>query len=94
MDPGGHAITIRLSGEAIPASLSDYLERQFQLAYGRDDLKPETRETMLYSQLQEGLFVKSPSVSGCQERTFPDNRTSPGSNHSRRRPMKPRTHNP
>ncbi len=35
-------------------TVADYLrrlERQFQLAYGRDDL------TMLYSQLQEGLLL-------------------------------------
>ena len=45
------------------------LERHFQLAYGKDDLRSETKETMLYSQLQEGLLlslVRSQSVSGCQ----------------------------
>lgn len=53
-------------------SVADYLrrlERCFQLAYGRDHLKTETKETMLFSQLQEGLrfdLFKSPSVSGCQ----------------------------
>ena len=59
-----------LQREAEP--MADYLrrlERHFQLAYGRDGLKTETRETMLYSQLQEGLLLslaRSPSVSGCQ----------------------------
>ena len=39
------------------------------MAYGRDNLSRETRETILFGQLQEGLkygIVKSPSVSGCQ----------------------------
>lgn len=38
--------------------VADYirrLERLFQIAYGRDNLTTETRETFLHSQLQEGL---------------------------------------
>ena len=31
------------------------LERTFQLAYGRDGMLPETRDALLYGQLQEGL---------------------------------------
>ena len=45
------------------------MERCFQVAYGRDNLSVETRETILFGQLQEGLrfnIVKSPSVSGSQ----------------------------
>ena len=51
-------------------SVADYvrrLERLFQLAYGRESLSSETRDTILYSQLQEGLsynLMKSPAVSG------------------------------
>ncbi|XP_064398966.1 uncharacterized protein LOC135345475 [Halichondria panicea] len=75
MDPGGRVMAAQDFRHAIQKeteTVADYLrrlERQFQLAYGRDDLKSETRETMLYSQLQEGLLlnlVRSPSVSGCQ----------------------------
>ena len=43
------------------------LERLFQIAYGHDGLRVETRDTLLYSQLQEGLrynLIKSPAVSG------------------------------
>ena len=43
------------------------LERTFRLAYGHDDMLPETRDTLLYSQLQEGQRYKlmvSPAVSG------------------------------
>ena len=45
------------------------MERAFQLAYGRDGMLRETRETMLLTQLQEGLLyrlVKSPAVSGAR----------------------------
>lgn len=51
-------------------SVSEYirrLEKLFQAAYGRDGLSVETRQTLLYSQLQEGLvydLIKSPAVSG------------------------------
>ena len=52
--------------------VADYIrrmERAFQLAYGRDGMLRETRETMLLTQLQEGLLyrlVKSPAVSGAR----------------------------
>ena len=75
LDPGGRVLSVqdfRHSVQRDSESVADFLrrlERNFQLAYGRDDLKPETRETMLYSQLHEGLLLsllKSPSVSGSQ----------------------------
>ena len=53
-------------------TVADYIrrmERCFQVAYGRDNLSQETRDTMLFGQLQEGLrynIVKNPSVSGSQ----------------------------
>ena len=53
-------------------TVADYIlrmERAFQLAYGRDGMLRETRETMLLTQLQEGLLyrlVKSPAVSGAR----------------------------
>ena len=43
------------------------LEHLFQIAHGHEQLSAETRETFLYSQLQEGLqykIISSPSVSG------------------------------
>ena len=45
------------------------LERTFRVAYGHDSMSVETHETILYSQLQEGLrhdLMKSPAVSGAQ----------------------------
>ena len=74
LDPGGRIMAVqdfRHTVQKESESVADYLrrlERSFQLAYGRDNLKSETKETMLYSQLQEGLLlglVRSSSVSGC-----------------------------
>ena len=45
------------------------LERCYQLAYGKDKLSSETKEAILFGQLQAGLIyqiVKSPAVSGSQ----------------------------
>ena len=50
--------------------VSDYisrLERTFQVAYGHENLTTETRDTLLYGQLQAGLkliLMESPAVSG------------------------------
>ena len=52
--------------------VTDYirqLERCYQLAYGKDKLSSETKEAILFGQLQAGLIyqiVKSPAVSGSQ----------------------------
>ena len=52
--------------------MSDFLRRLehiYQTAFGREDLSAETRDTLLYGQLQEGLsysLMESPSVSGAQ----------------------------
>jgi len=43
------------------------LERTFQLDYGWDGMLPETRDALLYSQLQEGLrdhLMEGPAISG------------------------------
>ena len=43
------------------------LERTFRIAYGREIMGKETREALLYGQLQEGLrqeFMRSPAVYG------------------------------
>ena len=52
-------------------SVADFvrcLERTFHVAYGRDCMSLETRETFLHSHLQEGLCynLKSLAVSGAQ----------------------------
>ena len=50
--------------------IADYirrLEQLFRVAYGRDAMSDETRETLLHSQFQEGLsyeLMKAPAVSG------------------------------
>ena len=52
--------------------VADYirrLEQTFRMAYGRDGMSVETRETLLYGQLQEGLkyeLMKAAAVSGAQ----------------------------
>ena len=52
--------------------VSDYirrLERTFRRAYGREMLSEETRDTVLYGQMQEGLYdslMRSPAVSGAR----------------------------
>ena len=51
-------------------TVADYvcrLEKAFRVAFGSDGLSRETKEAMLYGQLQEGLrlgIIRSPSVSG------------------------------
>ena len=46
------------------------LEKLFRMAYGRDPISDETRSTLLYGQLQEGLkhpIMEAPSVSGATD---------------------------
>ena len=75
LDPGCRALaaqdfchTIQRGSE----SVSDFirrLEHTFQVAYGRDPMLTETRDTLLHSHLQEGLqydLLKGPAVSGAQ----------------------------
>ena len=51
-------------------TVSDYIRRLecvFRRAYGREALSEETRNTLLYGQLKEGLcdnLMRSPAVSG------------------------------
>ena len=53
-------------------AVSDYiirLEKIFRRAYGQDHMAEETRNALLYAQLQEGLkyvLMKAPAVSGAQ----------------------------
>jgi len=73
LDPGSKAMAaqdFRHISQKEGESVSNFirrLERTFQLAYGRDGMLPETRDALLYSQLQEGLrdrLMEGPAVSG------------------------------
>ena len=75
LDPGSKTMAaqdfrhlLQKSGE----SVSDFvrrIEKTFQVAYGKDDFNPATRDALLYGQLYEGLtyeLMQSPAVSGAQ----------------------------
>ena len=55
-----------------PEVVTDFisrLEKIFQVAYGKDRMSRETRDALLYGQMQEGLcyeLLKAPAVSGAQ----------------------------
>ena len=75
LEPKNRAYAVQDFRHAVQSgseAVSDYIrriERTFHLAYGRDDMLKETREIILYSQLQECLLyclMKSPAVSGAQ----------------------------
>ena len=75
LDPGGRALAaqdFRHTAQGEAESAADFirrLERTFCIAYGRDGMSGETRDTLLHGQLQEGLqydIMKAPSVSGAQ----------------------------
>ena len=75
LDPGSRALAaqdFRHSAQRNDEPIADYirrLEQTFRTAYGRDSMSIETRETLLHSQLQEGLeyeLMKAPAVSGAQ----------------------------
>ena len=61
LDPGGRALAAQdfrhtVQGETeLVADFIRRLERTFQIAYGRDGMSTKTRDTLLHSQLQEGL---------------------------------------
>ena len=76
LEPGARVFAaqdFRHISQAQGETVSDFLcrlERTFQLAYGRDPMSTETRSTLLYCQLQEGLsysLMKSPAVSGARD---------------------------
>ena len=73
LDPGSKAMAaqdFRHISQRESESVNSFirrLERTFQLAYGRDGMLSETRDALLYSQLQEGLrdhLMEAPAVSG------------------------------
>ena len=69
LDPGGKTLaaldfrhTVQQEGEAVSEFICR-IERTFQIAYGRDDMSKETKETLLHGQVQEGLrdeIMRSP----------------------------------
>ena len=75
LDPGDQSIAaldFRHTSQKPGETVSDFirqLEKVFQTAFGRENLSAETRDVLLYGQLQEGLsyvVMESPSVSGFQ----------------------------
>ena len=75
LDPGSKTLaaqdfrhTVQKEEEAV----SDFirrLERTFRIAYGRDAMSRDTRDTLLHGQLQEGLrfeLMRAPAISGAQ----------------------------
>lgn len=75
LDPGSKTMSAQdfhHSAQLENESVADFirrLEKTFQVAYGRDKLKTEMQDTLLYGQLMEGLkyeLVRGPSVSGAQ----------------------------
>ena len=73
VDPGSKTLaaqdfrhTVQKDGETV-ADFIRRLERTFRLAYGRDRMSAETRDMLMYGQLQEGLrydLMRGPAVSG------------------------------
>ena len=75
LDPGNQslaALDFRHASQRSSETVSDFLRRlehNYQIAFGRENLSAETRDMLLYGQLQEGLpysLIESPSVSGAQ----------------------------
>lgn len=74
LDPGSKLLAAQdfrhaIQNDTEPVVDIRWLEHQFQLAYRRDNLCTETREAIIYGQLQEGLcfkLIKGPAVSGAQ----------------------------
>ena len=73
LDPGSRSLAAqdfrhtRQRDAEIVADFIRRLEKTFQIAYGKDGMSSETRQMLLYSQLQEGLsdeLMRSPAVSG------------------------------
>ena len=74
LDPGNQSIAALdfHTSQKPSETVSDFirrLEKVFQKAFDRENLSAETRDMLLYGQLQEGLsytLMESPSVSGSQ----------------------------
>ena len=75
LDPGSRTLTaqeFRHTTQGDSEKVVDFvrrLERTLTVAYGREGMSTETRDTLLYCQLQDDLrhdLVQAPSVSGAQ----------------------------
>ena len=75
LDPGSKTMAAQdfcHSHQKSDESVSDFIcriEKSYQVAYGKDDLNPATRDALLCGQLYEGLIydlMQSPVVSGVQ----------------------------
>lgn len=73
LDPGSKALAaqdFRHAAQEENEKVSDFIrriEKTFRRAYGHDSMLAETRDALLYAQLQEGLkyeLMKAPAVSG------------------------------
>ena len=73
LDPGSKALAcqdFRHTAQDESEKVSDFvhrLEKTFRRAYGHDTMLSETRDVLLYAQLQEGLkyeLMRAPAVSG------------------------------
>ena len=73
LDPGNQTLATLDFRHAVwkdSEAVADYvrrLERTFQIGFGRDRMSTETRNVLLYGQLQSGLTLelsKAPAVSG------------------------------
>ena len=76
LDPGNQtlaALDFRHLSQKLNEPVSNLigrLEKVFQIGFGQENLSKETREMLLYGQLQEGLtytLMESPAVSGAQD---------------------------
>ena len=75
LDPGNKLVAAQdfchlsqAEGESV-SKLISHVESLFKVAYGKDNMGSDTREVLLYRQLQEGLryeIIKSPAVSGAR----------------------------
>ena len=75
LDPGSHTLAAQdfwHTSQADEEKVADFirrLERMFNVAYGREGMSVETRDTLLHGQLQDGLrheLMRAPAVSGAQ----------------------------
>ena len=73
LDPGSKALAaqdFRHAAQDENEKVGDFIrriEKTFRRAYGHDTMLSETRDALLYAQLQEGLkydLMKAPAVSG------------------------------
>lgn len=75
LDLGSQAVAaqeFKQTAQANGKSVADFvrqLKRAFRMAYGQEKLSLETRDALLYGQLQEGLcysLIQAPAVLGAQ----------------------------